>query len=288
MMTDINRLGLFFGVMAILLTPTDWAHAHGGYHEVVLEIAEKLKTAPDDAALRFRLAGAHAEHGEWKSALVEVEHVRRLAPDEFQTGFVSGKALAAGGFQDAALADLSGFLRQQPAHADALVERARVLLKLGRADDAFADYRVALEESAAAELFVEAVEALRLHLRLEESLVVAEAGVRRTRGDPAVLICAVDSAIAVRKIDEAVSYLDDLCKVWPRPEPWMKKKAEALAAFGRAQEARLAWRTLHDHIMALPNLDRAQPFLASLLDDSRKALGIIVPAAVVAPPALAP
>jgi hypothetical protein len=65
----------------------------------------------------------------------------------------------------------------------------------------------------------------------------------------------------------------------------MQRKAELLAEAGRATEARDAWRVLHDHLLALPNLERAQPFLVETLATCRRALGIEAPVGVVAPPA---
>lgn len=252
---------------------------------MVVEIHAKLKDAPDDPALHHRLAAAHVEHGDWKEALVELERVRRLAPDVYHLGYLSGRALAAGGMLDAALAELDDFLATKPTDQPALCERARVMLNVGRVEEALSDYRNALRQGAAPELYVETAQAFRKHGRVEEAAEIANRGAQETTQDPEVLSCAVDCAVAAGRVDEAVAHAETLRKAWPRPEPWMQRKAEILAAAGRSMEARVAWQELHDHIMALPNLDRAQPFLAVMLEHSRAALGMAAPAAVVAPPA---
>lgn len=261
------------------------AFAHGAYHDVVAALNAKLAKNPDDANLRFQLATAHAGHGEWDPCLAEVARVEALAPGKYRTGYLTGKSLAGKGLLEPALADLDGFLAVEPKHVGARIERARALLKLGRSDEAFADYSAALKRSADPELYVEAVEALRRLGRAEEAHTLAEAGVKKTRHDPAVLVCAVDCATDLGRIDEALSHLERLRVVWPRPEPWMRRKAELLAEAGRKEESLAAWQDLYRHLMALPNLERAQPFLAEPLAACRRALGLSGSPAVAAPPA---
>lgn len=261
------------------------AFAHGAYHDVVAALNEKLAENPDDADLRFQLATAHAGHGEWEACLDEVAQVEALAPGKYRVGYLTGKSLAGKGLLEPALADLDAFLAAEPEHVAARIERARTLLRLGRNDSGFADYAAALERSSDPELHVEAVEALRRLGRPEEAHALAEAGVAKTKHDPALLVCAVDCATELGRTDAAITHLERLRMVWPRPELWMRQKAELLAEAGRKEESLAAWRELHDHLMALPNLERAQPFLAEPLAASRRALGLSSPAAVAAPPA---
>ncbi len=261
------------------------ALGHGAYHDVVVGLSAKLAKNPNDAGLRFQLATAHAGHDEWDLCLAEVARVEALAPGKYRTGYLTGKSLAGKGQFGPALADLDGFLAAEPKHVGARVERARTLLKLKRNDDAFADYSAALKRSSDPELYVEAIDALRRNGRAEEAHGLAETGARKTRQDPAVLVIAVDCATDLGRTDEALAHLERLRRVWPRPEPWMQRKAELLAKAGRKEEALAAWRELHDHLMALPNLERAQPFLAKPLAACRRALGLSGAPAVAAPPA---
>jgi tetratricopeptide (TPR) repeat protein len=249
----------------------------------VARLAEEIAARPDDAELRLLLATAHAEHAEWELCLEEVARISALDP-AVRTGHLSGKSHLGKGDLDTALADLDAFLAAEAAHRDALASRARVLLRLGRGEEALADYLAALEGGADAELHVEAIEALRRLGRRDEAHLLAEEAVARTGGDPSVLVCAIGAATESGKVDAALAHIDVLVRTWPRPEPWMMEKAELLAEAGRAGESRAAWRELHEHLMALPNLERAQPFLAGPLAAARRALGIVEPTAVVAPP----
>jgi Flp pilus assembly protein TadD len=262
-----------------------WLRGHGAYHDVVADLNTRLLAAPEDHLLRLQLAKAHVEHGEWQPCLDEVATIEKLAPGQHATGSLVGRSLAGLGRSQEALGVLDAHLAQNPDDQSARVARARVRLKLGQVAGGLEDYRAALMTPATAELYVETCEALRRNGEGRAALAVAEEGLKACRADPAILLCAVECAAEVGEVDAALVHLDQLQRVWPRPEPWMQRKAELLGEAGRATEARAAWRTLYDHLLALPNLERAQPFLAETLATCRRALGIEAPVGVVAPPA---
>lgn len=257
---------------------------HGAYHDVVADLNARLLATPGDVDLRMRLAAAHVEHGEWQPCLDEVARIEALAPGRHATGSLVGRSLAGLGRFEEALVALDAHLAQDPDDQFALVARARVRLKLDQVAGGLEDYRAALMTNASAELYVEACEAHRRNGEGKAALAVAEEGLKACKSDPAILLCAVECAAELGEIDAALSHLDQLRRVWPRPEPWMQRRAELLADSGRAAEASDAWHALYDHLLALPNLERAQPFLVEPLAACRRALGIEVPASVTAPP----
>lgn len=273
----------FVAVTSLLFTPSIFCH--GDYHSVVARLGDEIAADPVNTSLRILLAAAHVEHGEWDLCLGELATIHCLAAGVHATGNLAGKALLGKGEIPGALAELDAFLADEPHHQDALASRARALLRAGRAEEAVRDYFGALASPASPELHVEAVEALRRLNRLEEAHRLAEAAVVATAGDPAALMCAVDIAIEAGEIDAAIVHLENLRRTWPRPEPWMMEKARILAEAGRSEESLAAWRELYEHLVALPNLERAQPFLNEAFAASRRALGLPEPAVVVAPPA---
>lgn len=282
MRSVFTLLILSIGALAV---PDRQILGHGAYHDVVAALNEEIALDPENVELRFRLATAHVEHGEWEPALTELAEVRRLSPDRGDLGYLSGKALSGTGKLDEALVALDDFLVKVPGHQQSLAERARVHLRLGRNDAAITDYQAALTDPAPAELHVEAIEALRRLGRGAEAHQFAEMAVKASRRDPGVLVCAVDCAVDVGEVDAALVHLDHLITVWPRPETWMLYKARLLGESGRREDCLTAWRELHGHLLALPNLERAQPFVVGILGACREALGIAAPAVVVAPPA---
>lgn len=282
-------LTLHFPALLLLLLCGPWqraALAHGAYHDVVAEIARALESAPDDAELRFRLACAHVEHGEWEQALVELERVERLRPGGFPTAYIQGRALADGGHWAAARVALAEFLQSQPGHAGALAQRGRVLAALGLKDEAARDYESALAATDAPELawYAEAAGLLSALDRRRDAARLLRQGLARLPDDPELLSASLDAELAAGNADEALACVDRLQRNAPRPEPWMARRAAVLLQAGRKTEARAAWQALHDHLMALPNLERGTPLLGGLLTEARQALGTAAPAAVFAPP----
>lgn len=271
--------------VAVLAVPDRRLLGHGAYHDVVAALNAEIALDPKKVELRFRLATAHVEHGEWQACLDEVSKIEALAPGLHPTGSLSGRALAGLERFEEAVPLLDAHLAAHPGDPVAHVARARVRLKQGRFEPGIEDYRAALRSPAKADLYVETCEALRRNGNTREALAVAREGVARCDADPAILVCAVECADELGEVDAAITYLDRLRQVWPRPEPWMQRKAELLANAGRTGESAAAWRALHDHLIALPNLERSQPFLAETLASCRRALGIEAPSAVVAPPA---
>lgn len=275
-------LAIFTGVMVALCC------GHGAYHDVVIEVTKALEQNPDDASLHFKLACAHQEHGEWTSSLVELEQVERLAPGKFETGFVQGQALATGGQWPAAKPVLDEFLKVNPGHAGALAQRARVLVKLDQNTAAIEDFQAALvaAELPNADLFLEAAEALITANQNAQAIQVIRRGLERLGAEPTLLTRSLELELAAKHFDEALVRVEALQKAAPRPEPWMARRAEVLAEAGRSAEAKAAWTSLRDHLLAMPNLQRGTPLLAQLLSQTQRALGEAAPAPVVAPPAL--
>jgi tetratricopeptide (TPR) repeat protein len=279
------RIGLVLLLLLCGFAGPRPASAHGAYHDVVADLRARLGAKPDDTALRLQLAAAHVEHGEWQACLDEVSEIEALAPGLHPTGSLSGRALAGLERFEEAVPFFEAHLAEQPGDPIVHVARARIRLKQGHVKEGIEDFRAALRSSAKPELYVETCEALRRNGMAREALAVVDEGVVRCGADPAILVCAVECAVELGEVDAGIAYLDRLQRVWPRPEPWMQRKAEFLAQAGRNEEATAAWRSLHDHLLALPNLERSQPLLADTLAACRRALGIETPPAVVAPPA---
>lgn len=217
----------------------------------------------------------------------EVERVERLAPGKYQTGFVQGRALAAGGHWQTAKAVLDDFIKAQPAHAEALAERARVLLKLEQTAAALQDFRAALAMAStpAPELFIEAADAFAQHGALDEAVEVMRHGITLCGNVPSLLLRSLDHELAAKHFDQALACVAALQVAAPRPEPWMGRRAQILVQAGRAAEAQTAWLNLRTQLLGLPNLERGTPAMSQLLAEAQGALGVATSAPVIAPPA---
>lgn len=268
----------------VLLTPRQGL-AHGAYHDVVRELTPQIEGDPGNTGLRIRLLAAHVGHDEWQLALEEVERIRKLAPGKHELGYFEGRSLAVAQRWDEAEEPLTAFLEKHPNHLEALAWRARVRQSTGDQAGANADYAKACATSRDPELLREFALTLVAQGRAHEAVAMLRGGLKRMPEDPALLDCLVDCSIKAGDADTVLATIATLQRTWPRPEPWMKRRAVYLAEIGRGEQSRAAWSELRDHIMALPNLERAQPFLAELLDEARVALGETTVAPVIAPPA---
>lgn len=284
----LRRLSMNGFAMAWLLT---WAGAgavsgHGAYHDVVNSIETELRIQPNDAAIRFKLAKAHAGHEEWRACLEEIALVERLAPGVHPTGYLRGLALHIGGKDQEAKAVLDLFLSSNTEHAEALATRGRVLVKLGSFLVAVDDFQKAMRLTASPDTAL--VTGLAFALRdsgkpVEASRVIDEG--LKTAGDvPSLLECALEIETAAGLWDSALGRLGGLQKAAPLPEPWMAKRAELMIKAGRTDDARAAWEALRNHIISLPSLERGTPQNLQLLRQARQALGETAPAPVAAPP----
>lgn len=260
---------------------------HGAYHDVVAEVTKELESAPNDAALHFRLACAHQEHGEWTAALEELEIVGRLAPEKFETAYVQGQALAAGGHLKAARGVLDAFLREKPEHVGAHQQRARVLMKLQEPAIAAADYQFTLSKMLLpkADLVLETVEAMQAAGLKHEAKTLLRQHATRDGADPEIVAKLLEKAEASAEKDEALALMAQMERQSPQPETWMARRARFLSKLGRDAESRTVWTTLHANIAAMPSLQRGNAPLAALFTESQKALGIAVVIPVIAAPA---
>ncbi|MFZ4764447.1 MAG: tetratricopeptide repeat protein [Roseimicrobium sp.] len=262
------------------------AYGHGSYHEELETVDEHLAQTPNDGRLWYRRAFLNVLHGEWQMAMVDAEKADRLAPGAHPTDWVRGQALDTGGQFAVARAVLDAFLEKHPSHGGAYASRARVLMKLGEKEAALADYRTALQFLTKAEpdMIQETVQVLLNQNLDSEAADLLEAHIKRLGDEPGLVLTALDADLRLGRYDSALKRVDAMERTAPRPEPWMARRAQILAQAGHTSQARSAWEALAAHIQSLPNLERGSPHVSKYLLEAQQALGLSIPAPVVAPP----
>ena len=275
-------------VSSILLTGR--SSGHGAYHDVVAALSSELQRNPNDAALRYKLAEAHAGHEDWRACIREIKLVERLAPSVYPTDFLRGFALHVAGKEDEAKKVLDVFLAGSPRHQDALATRGRVLVKLGRPVEAAADFQKAVDLATVPppDLIAELATCHAQAGKIKEACESIDAGLRATGDVPSLLLCALEIETRAGAWDAALRRIDALQKSAPREEPWMARRAELLHQAGRNGESLTAWRSLRDRLLSLPNLERGTPTNLSFLNQARRALEESSPLPVSAPPTSSP
>lgn len=287
-MPPLSSIKTLLAAVFLTILTIRTAHGHGAYHDVVERIEVELKKTPDDAALRYELAEAHAEHEDWQECIEEISRLEGFAPGVHPTGYLRGLALFIGGKNDEAYNVLGDYLTTHPDHVEALATRGRVLAKMDRPAEAVADLQAAVKAtpSPSGELVMELALAYQKIGKPEEASKVLDEALKTSRDAPLLLECAMEIETAAGMSDSALGRIDGLQKNAPRPEPWMAKRAELLAKAGRADEARAAWTALRDRLISLPSLQRGTSQNSQLLTQARQALGEAAPAPVAIPPTL--
>lgn len=259
--------------------------AHGEYHDVVRRLTPQIEGELENTKLRYQLTAAHVEHDEWKLALAECDRIEKIAPGKLQLGYFRGRSLATAERWEEALIHLDEFLKSEPSDQEALIWRARVHLRLEDPVKSSADFRMALEKCQNPEYHAEFAKVLARQGLADQAVTALHHALKLSPDDPALLECMVECATTAKDTPAGLAAIDRLIQTWPRPEPWMLRRAKLLAAADQKDQALAAWNALALHLKSLPNLDRAQPFLMEIEAETNAALGIKAPTPVIAPPA---
>lgn len=281
--------GVWLGLAIILSGGADEGRAHGAYHQVRRDLEARLATDPDNPDLHFRLAVAHQSHEEWKLTLAELAKVDKLAPGRFPTGWVRGQALATAGRWQESSEVLDQFLKTQPGHAGALLQRGLTRYALGRTGEAEADLVAATAAAGAdtpVEFYQQAAQALLQHGAAGAAVKVMAHGAERVGADNLdILNLGVEAGLQAKDLALALRCAERLEKLWPVPEEWIVRRAEILSGAGRNREALAVWEELTRRLEAMPALQRQRPQIQVLEAKANQALGRKTIAPVVAPPA---
>ncbi len=250
------------------------AFGHGGFHERLAQLSAELEKNPLDARLHFELADVNCQHGDWPMSLRNLDRVEELAPGKYLTGLVRGQAWLAGNQPALAKKALDTLLAAHPECARAWLLRARAARQLGDAPGSLADYREALRRTAVWEpdLLRETADALAGEGRAQEAAQILEAGISKLGEVPSLVLRSLELELALKDYDAALRRIESMQRNAPRPEPWMARRASALAQAGQIEESRAAWQALVDHLAALPNLERGSHAMSKLMEDAQQAL----------------
>ncbi|MGH9868715.1 MAG: tetratricopeptide repeat protein [Candidatus Polarisedimenticolia bacterium] len=278
---------------ALLAAPPCWAHR--GIDEQIRDVTRLIEASPRDASLRLRRGELHRAEGDWKSAEADYEAARRLDPGLDAVDLALGSMLLESGRKpEAARAALDRFLAGRPGHTDALVARARVLVRLQEPAAAVKDYDDAIAgiqppARPRPEHYLERADALASQGdgRLAEALAGLDEGLARL-GQPITLqMRAIDFELRLKRHDAALARVDQILSRPGRRERWLMRRGEIQEAAGRTAEARASYEEALVAIDRLPEGRRNAPATRQLGDELRSALKRLPPTATssVSPPA---
>ena len=268
-----TRIVWLLGVTMCLTLLSSSVQAHEGLHEQIVAITTKIKRDPKNATLYLQRGELHRLHRDWTRANADYDRAARLQPELEVVNFVRGKMFFESGRLQRARITLDRFLAQQPSHFEGLVTRARVLAKLGAADDAIKDFTQALAVSADPELYLERAQvAARNAKRVEEALIGLDEGIKRLGPLVTLQLAAIDLELRRHSYDTALARLDIVMSQSERKETWLARRGEILTLAGRSEEARAAFQNALAAIDSLPPSRRQARSITALQLRIRSAL----------------
>jgi predicted Zn-dependent protease len=195
-------------------------------------------------------------HREWDAALADLDQAATLDPHLSVVDLARGRTLLEANWPIFAKVALDRFLAKQPTHADGLVTRARVLVKLNQPVAAADDFTRAIANRPEPEpyLFIERAQALVSigDDKIDEALRGLEEGVKRLGPLVTLQLPAIELELKTKRYDAALARLETIAAQSPRKENWLARRAEILAQAGCPVEARAAQMAALAAIESLP------------------------------------
>lgn len=241
-----------------------WGHAD--LLAMIEAVAKQIEGDPKNAGLYLQRGELYRAHIDWKSAEGDYDRAAKLDPKLTKVAFCRGRMLFESGRNESAKAELDKFLAGQPNHFEALMVRARVLLRLGQRKAAITDFTRAIAQSLepGPEYFLERAQAQADEHEVDEALRGLDEGVKRLGPLVTLQLCAMDLDLIRKNFDDALRRLETISAQSARKEKWLARRGEILVQAGRLDEAKQAYASALRAIEALPPRLRQTPAMLNL------------------------
>src|SRR5262245_9466724 len=262
------------------------ASGHAAIEVQIEDLTRRIAKDPGNAGLYLNRGELHRVHENWKAAEADYRRAQQVDPGMAEVDFCLGRMLLEQGRPEAAKPELDRFLDRKPGDAEGLTMRARALARMGRREEAAADYRRAVASLAARNAddpntFLELADLLSAgdQPRNEEALGVLDQGIAALGPIVTLELPAITIEVALRRYDAALARLDALASQSARKEPWILRRADILRQAGKRTEAASAYQEVLAIVAALPDDRRNLPSTAELVSDARAGLASLGSAA---------
>lgn len=258
---------VWFAISVTLLTAPALP-AHDGIHEQIQEVTRQIERDPKNAALYLKRGELHRLHRDWDRASTDYDRAAQLNPQLVVVDLARGRMLYEAGRPQLAKPLLDRFLGRQPEQVEALVTRARVLVKLGQQAEATKDFTaaIALSPRPQPEMYLERAQVLTTageEFR-DEALRGLDEGIEKLGPLVTLQLAAMDLELAQRHYDAVLARLDKVAAQSPRKEQWLARRGEILEQAGRKTEAHTAYAAALAAIEMLPPHRRNVKAIAEL------------------------
>lgn len=276
MISMLMRGLMWSAVVALASLSVPRAQAHGDMHLQIVEVTKQIEQTPKKAELYLRRGELSRAHQDWDSAQADYDRAQALDPHLAGIDFARGSLFLEANWLQSAQVALDRFLAQSTNHVEALVARARTLVKLNQPVPAARDYgrALAFATEPRPDLYIERALALSAGDKpaLAEALQGLDEGIRKLGPLITLQLYAIDLEVRLKHADGALARLDQVMAQSPRKEAWLARRGEILQEAGRAVEAKAAFEASLKAIASLPTARRHVPAMEDLEKRLRSAL----------------
>jgi tetratricopeptide (TPR) repeat protein len=243
----IIRVALL-AIVALVTTGGRLASAHDGLAERIAALSAQITQSPSSPSLLVKRAELYRENRQWSEALADLDRAERIDSTIALVNLVRAHVHLARKNWPGAADAATRFISRQPDHADARVVRARAYVRLGRRQEATADFTSALAVRPQPDLYIERAKALEGPGRdaLGQALRSLDEGLARLGPIVTLELEAIDLELRLNRYDAALARLDGIIARAPRKDAWLARRGAILERAGRPEEARAAYQAAFD------------------------------------------
>jgi predicted Zn-dependent protease len=232
-----NRRRLSVG-LAVCLFALPCA-AHPDLIEQITQTSEQIRKQGQSPGLYLERADLFRRHAQFDEALADLATAERLQTNATPLTLERARVLCDAGRAAESFDYIQTFLKQEPAHGEALIIRARCHARLGRAAAAVSDYTAGIHRCVAPgpDLFLERAQQQARLGKLDEAVGGLDEAITNTAPLPSLQMAAIEYDRQRGAVDSALARVDGFVARYPVKEPWLTLRAEILEQAGRTTEA---------------------------------------------------
>jgi tetratricopeptide (TPR) repeat protein len=271
----MNWLASAVAILCIALPQT--VRAHGELLIRIAETTEKIAAATNNPGeLHLQRAELYREDQNWIEAEADYARAAEFDP-KLNVDFCRAKMLDDSGQLEASRAMFDKVLARSPKDGEALVGRARVLVKLNQLKPAIADFRQGLQllSSPKPEYFLELAKVLTAEKDIDEALHILNSGIKNFGSVVPLQLYALELELGQKNNDAALARLDTIIERAARKESWLARRGDILLTSGRPAEAQKSFESSLAAIKLLPSVLQKAPPMQNLQSHIHAALGKI-------------
>jgi tetratricopeptide (TPR) repeat protein len=255
-------------LVAVLALAPRTVRAHADLLIQIEEATREIAKNPKDPERYLKRGELYRAHVEWEAAYADYERALALNPGMTGIDLYRGRLFVEAGWPLSARASLDRFLRQHSTHANALILRARALVRLNLGLAAAQDYdqAIALSPEPSPDLFVERAQVLTAEGPEHYAAAVRglDDGIQKLGSLVTLQVFAIDIELKQRNFDGAIARIDKIAEKSPRKETWLARRAEVLVQAGRTAEAAKTYKAALAALQSLPASRRNVPAMQEL------------------------